>query len=184
MKKELGAKNCLYPMPVTLVGANVNGKPNFITSAHVGIIDFSHVYLSMGKMHYTNAGIKETGTFSVNIPSTSLVKETDYCGLISGRKADKGALFNTFYGKLKSAPMIKECPVNMECRLVNTVDMPIHDVFIGEISDSYCDEECLVEGSVDFARVDPIVFAMYDPYHFKLGDRFAKAWNIGKKLKG
>ena len=168
MKKELGARNCLYPMPVTLVGANVNGKPNFITIAHVGIMDFSHVCLSMGKIHYTNAGIKET----------------DYCGLISGRKADKGALFNTFYGKLKSAPMIKECPVNMECRLVNTVDMPIHDVFIGEISDSYCDEECLVEGSVDFARVDPIVFGMYDPYYFKPGDRFAKSWNVGKELKG
>lgn len=183
MKKELGAKNCLYPMPVTLVGANVEGKPNYITIAHVGIMDFSHLCLSMGKIHYTNEGIKENGTFSVNIPSTSLVKEADYCGLVSGRKADKGALFTAFFGKLETAPMIMECPLNMECRLVNTVDMPKHDVFIGEIVESYCDEEYLVEGSVDFSRVDPIIFAMYDPFYFNLGERFAKAWSVGKELK-
>jgi flavin reductase (DIM6/NTAB) family NADH-FMN oxidoreductase RutF len=183
MKKELGGKNCLYPMPVTLVGANVRGKPNYITIAHAGIMDFSHLCLSMGKTHYTNEGIRENGTFSVNIPSTSLVKETDYCGLVSGRKTDKSALFTAFFGKLKTAPMIMECPLNIECRLVNTVDMPKHDVFIGKIVESYCDDEYLVEGSVDFSKIDPIIFAMYDPFYFKLGERFAKAWGVGEELK-
>ena len=183
MKKELGGKNCLYPMPVTLVGANVNGKPSYITSAHVGIMDFSHICLSMGKIHHANEGIKDNGTFTVNIPSTRLVKETDYRGLASERKSDNGAPFNAFYGKLETAPMILECPLNMECRLVNTVDMPNHDIFIGEIVESYCDEEYLVEGSVDFSRVNPIIFAMYSPFYFRLGEQFARAWNVGKEPK-
>lgn len=183
MKKKLGVKNCMYPMPVTLIGADVEGKPNFITIAHVGIMDFSHVSLSMGKVHYTNTGIRENGTFSVNIPSVDIVKETDYCGLVSGRKADKGALFETFYGVLGTAPMIEQCPLNMECRLVQTVDMPMHDVFVGEIVEAYCDEECMEEGDVDFARVRPILFAMYDKSYFTLGERFARAWSVGKELK-
>jgi flavin reductase (DIM6/NTAB) family NADH-FMN oxidoreductase RutF len=88
----------------------VNGKPNYITIAHVGIMDPGTVSLSMSKAHYTNAGIKENGTFSVNIPSAKIVKETDYCGLMSGKNIDKASLFKTFYGKLKTAPMIEECP--------------------------------------------------------------------------
>ena len=173
----------MYPMPVTLIGANVGGKPNFITIAHVGIMDFSHVSLSMGKVHFTNVGIRENGTFSVNIPSVDIVKETDYCGLVSGRKADKGALFETFYGELGTAPMIEQCPLNMECRLVQTVDMPMHDVFVGEIVEAYCDEKCMEGTDVDFARIEPILFAMYDKSYFKLGERFAKAWSVGKELK-
>ena len=140
MKRKLGAKNCLYPMPTTLVGAMVEGKPTFITIAHVGIMDPGSVSLGMNKMHYTNAGIKESGTFSVNIPTVEMVKETDYCGLVSGKNVDKAALFEVFYGNLKTAPMIEECPINMECRLVQTVDFPRHDIFIGEIVEAYCQE--------------------------------------------
>jgi flavin reductase (DIM6/NTAB) family NADH-FMN oxidoreductase RutF len=169
-------------MPVTLIGALVDGKPNYITIAHVGIIDMGHVSLSMGKVHYTNAGIRENGTFSVNLPSVAMVKETDYCGLVSGRKADKGAMFETFYGVLETAPMIAGCPVNMECRLVQTVDMPRHDVFIGEVVASYCDEDVSADNGVDFSKVEPILFAMYDRGYFRLGERFADAWSAGKEL--
>ena len=59
----------MYPILTTLVGGNVNGKPNFITIAHVGIMDLDSISLGMGKIHYTHAGIKENGAYSVNIPS-------------------------------------------------------------------------------------------------------------------
>jgi flavin reductase (DIM6/NTAB) family NADH-FMN oxidoreductase RutF len=183
MKTEVGAKNCLYPMPTTLVGALVDGKPNYITIAHVGIMDPGSVSLGMNKVHHTNAGIKENGTFSINIPSVKIVKETDYCGLVSGKDLDKATLFRTFYGKLKTAPMIEECPINMECRLVKTIDFPNHDIFIGQIIDTYCDEAILTEGIVDFSRVQPILFVMNDRSYWTLGNKFAKAWNIGKELK-
>ena len=184
MKTKLGAKNCLYPLPTTLVGANVEGKPNYITIAHVGIMDLGSVSLGMHKSHYTNAGIKVNKTFSVNIPSIEMVKETDYCGIVSGKKADKAKLFETFYGNLETAPMIKGCPINMECKLIKTVDFPNHDVFVGEVVETYCDEECLTDGIVDFSKIRPILFVMNDRSYWKLGERFAKAWNIGNELKG
>ncbi|MFC1939304.1 flavin reductase family protein [Chloroflexota bacterium] len=183
MKIKLGTTRCLYPVPTTLVGANVNGKPNFITIAHVGIIGFDCISLSIGKMHHTNVGIKENGTFSVNIPSVEMAKETDYCGLVSGKNVDKSAVFKSFYGKLQTAPMIKECPINMECRLSQTVDYPKHDIFIGEIIQTYCEEQCLTDGVVDFSKVQPILFVKNDRSYWKLGERFAEAWNVGKELK-
>jgi flavin reductase (DIM6/NTAB) family NADH-FMN oxidoreductase RutF len=183
MKVELGAKNCLYPMPTTLVGALVDGKPNYITIAHVGIMDLGSVSLGMGKAHYTNKGIKENCTFSVNIPSASMVKKIDHCGLVSGKSVDKTALFTTFYGKLKSAPMVEECAVNMECELIKTVDFPSHDIFIGRIAATYCDEAVLTEGIVDFGKVQPILFVMNDRSYWRLGNKFAKAWDVGKELK-
>jgi flavin reductase (DIM6/NTAB) family NADH-FMN oxidoreductase RutF len=169
-------------MPVVLVGAEVQGKPNFITIAHVGIIDFEHISLSMGKQHYTNKGIRETGTFSVNIPTVGMVKQTDYCGLVSGRKFDKSGIFKTFYGTLETAPMISQCAISMECRLQGTMDMTKHDVFIGHIVETYVDEDLLDGDQVDFSKVDPILFAMYDKSYFKLGERFADAWSVGKEL--
>ncbi len=183
MKKKLGELNCLYPMPTTLVGATVDGKPNYIAMAHVGIMTLNVISLGMAKVHCTNAGIKENGTFSVNIPSEEMVKETDYCGIVSGKTTDKATLFENFFGVLKTAPMIVGCPINMECRLVKTVDFPKHDVFMREIVETYCDEEILKEGIVDYARVRPILFAMNSKYYWKLGKRFAKCWNIGEDLK-
>lgn len=183
MKTEVGAKSFLYPMPITLGGTLVNGKPNYITIVHVGIMDHGTVSLGMSKVHYTNAGIKENGTFSVNIPSKACERETDYCGLVSGKSLDKVALFRMFYGKLKTAPMIEECAVNMECRLTETVDFPNHDVFMGQITATYCDEALLTGGTVDFSKVQPILFVMNDRSYWMLGKKFAKAWNIGNKLK-
>jgi flavin reductase (DIM6/NTAB) family NADH-FMN oxidoreductase RutF len=96
VKIELGAINCLYPTPTTLVGATVEGEPNFITIAHVGIMDLGSVSLEMAKAYYTNAGIKENGTFSINLPSADMVKETGYCGLVSGKRINNAKLFHVF----------------------------------------------------------------------------------------
>jgi flavin reductase (DIM6/NTAB) family NADH-FMN oxidoreductase RutF len=183
MKMQIGPKNCLYPLPTTLIGANVNEKPNVIAIAHVGIMDLGSVSLGVAKAHYTNKGIKENKTFSVNIPSENMVEKTDYCGLVSGREVNKGELFKTFYGKLRTAPMIEECPINMECELIKTVDFPNHDIFIGRIVETYCDDGVLENGVVDFSKVKPILFVMNDRSYWKLGSRLARAWNVGKKFK-
>jgi len=183
MKIELGAKNYLYPVLITLVGANVKGKPNYITIGHVGIVGPSNISVNMGKRNFTNDGIKENGTFSVNIPSVQMVKETDYCGLVSGRDVDKAALFTTFYGKLKTAPMIEECPICMECRLVKTIDFPAQDVFIGEVVATYSGENVLTDDLVDFSKVQPILGNPHDASYWRLGDRFAMAWSVGKTLE-
>jgi flavin reductase (DIM6/NTAB) family NADH-FMN oxidoreductase RutF len=181
MKAELGVKNCLYPLPTVLVGKLVNGKPNYVTIAHVGIMDLESVSLGMNKRHYTNAGIKAAKTFSINIPSTKMVKVTDFCGLVSGRTQNKADLFKTFYGKLKTAPMIEQCSINMECELVKTVDFPNHDVFIGKIINTFCDETVLTDGEVDIVKVQPILFVMNNKSYYGIGEKLAKAWSIGKE---
>jgi len=137
----------------------------------------------MHKSHYTNIGIRENRTFSINFPSVKMVKETDYCGIVTGKKVDKTKLFDTFYGKLETAPMIKECPLNMECQLIKTVDFPDHDVFVGEVVETYVEETCLTDEIVDFSKIQPILFVMNDRSYWKLGERFATAWNIGNELK-
>jgi flavin reductase (DIM6/NTAB) family NADH-FMN oxidoreductase RutF len=118
-KIDLGAKVASYPMPISLIGANVKGKANFLVAAWfmAAAISPPKVTVALNKEHYTNQGIKENKTFSVCIPSEDMVKATDYCVLVSGFKADKSGVFDVFYGKLKTAPMITACPVNLECSL-------------------------------------------------------------------
>ncbi len=186
MKKKLEGINVLYPTPTVLVGAMVDGKPNYITIAHIGIVNHARPYLislSMAKAHYTNPGIRQNKAFSVNIPSENLVVETDYAGLVSGKKTDKSDLFEIFYGELQNAPMIKECPLNMECRLYDTYDTPTHDLFIGEIVETYADESVLNEGKVDLAKLKPLLFDMSSVKYWSVGEAIAGCWNIGKKLK-
>lgn len=183
MKTKLGAVNCLYPMPTVLVGANVKGKPNFLTIAHLGIMDFLTVSVSLGKIHHTNKGIVENKTFSINIPSMNLLKETDYCGIVSGADEDKSKLFDVFYGTLGTAPLIKECPVCIECRLVKKLDFPKHDIFVGEIVETHANREVLTDGILDFGKIDPLLFVMNDRNYWSLGKPVAKCWNVGRELK-
>ncbi len=112
-----------------------------------------------------------------------MVVETDYCGLVSGRKVDKGPLFELFYGEPAAAPMIKACPVNMECRLHRTLDFDTHDLFIGEIIHSYVDEEVLTDGVPDYGKVRPMLFDMPRKKYWRLGEAFADCWKIGLERK-
>ncbi len=182
MKVELGAKNCLYPLPTTLVGAIVDGKPNYVAVAHVGINEFDSVSIGLHKNHHTNKGIRYNKVFSINIPPVDLIKETDYCGIVSGKNHDKAALFTTFYGKLRAAPLIEQCHINMECELTQIVDTQTHDLFIGKIVNTYVDQSALTNGIVDFEKVNPILFVMNDQTYYALGKKLAKAWNVGNQL--
>jgi flavin reductase (DIM6/NTAB) family NADH-FMN oxidoreductase RutF len=79
--------------------------------------------------------------------------------------------------------MVEECPVCMECELVTTVDFPNHDLFIGKVVATYSDEEVLTDGAVDFSKIRPILFTMTDRSYYRLGERLAKPWTIGKELR-
>jgi flavin reductase (DIM6/NTAB) family NADH-FMN oxidoreductase RutF len=182
----IGPVNALYPMPTTLVGATVNGKPNFLAVAHVGILNHgTPQYLSIGlaKAHYTNAGISESKAFSICLPSENLMVETDYCGIMTGKKTDKAALFDIFYGELQTAPMIRQCPVNMELKLHQLLDFSSHDIFIGELVQTYADGGVLADGSIDIAALRPLLFDMASKKYWSLGPSIGNCWNAGKALK-
>ncbi|GBF32474.1 NADPH-flavin oxidoreductase [Desulfocucumis palustris] len=186
-KTKMGAKTFLYPMPTTLVGANINDKPNYLAVAYCGIVGTNPpvITIALRKSRYTNTGIRENGTFSVNLPSAEMVKVTDYCGLVSGRKFDKSRLFSTFYGELKTAPMIDECPVNLECKLIQTLDyIGSHDIYIGEVVEAYAGEQYITNGSPDIKKVNPILLSStHDKNYWKVGEPLGKAWKIGEEYK-
>ena len=107
----------VYPLPAVLVGAIVNGKPNYTTLGTCGIMSVEPpvIYISSHNSHYLNQGIIENSVYSINFPSVELVKQVDYCGLVSGRNADKSTTFEAFYGDNDKAPLVGECPINLVC---------------------------------------------------------------------
>jgi flavin reductase (DIM6/NTAB) family NADH-FMN oxidoreductase RutF len=184
-KKEI-KRNChLYPMPVVIVGAKKDGRANFMTAAFCGMMNIRPpvVVLGLAMNHFTTAGIRENGTFSVNLPSTSMIKVTDYCGTVSGYSVDKSDLFTVFYGKLGTAPMIEECPLTMECRLMQTIEFSPDGAFFGEIIAAYCDDEYMAGRMPDIARLDPLLYSMTDNGYWNIGKRLGTAWNIGKDYR-
>jgi len=187
-KVTLGPRTLLYPLPTVLVGANVDGRPDFAAFAWCGIVNSRPPMLSVSFLHqrHTLKGVKQNFVFSVNVASVALVNETDYCGLVSGATTDKVAdcRFNVFYGKLESAPMINECPVNLECRVVHMIDLGSHVLVIGQIEEVYATDSCLTNGEPDVEKIKPFLWVTrpQDEYH-AIGPVIGKAHNIGKQVK-
>ncbi|MCE8425373.1 MAG: flavin reductase family protein [Candidatus Methanoperedens sp.] len=177
-------QNFFIPMPVVLVGTQVNGKNNFMAVGFCARANANPpmILCGIGNNHYTPKGIAETKTFSVNIPSSDLLEKTDYCGLVSGEKTDKSQVFDVFYGSLKTSPMIKECPVNLECRLIQAVSLATNTLFIGEIIGAYADGRVLKDGKPDFEKIDPLFLTMPDNRYWTLGKYAGDAWSAGKNL--
>ena len=173
-----------YPVPVVLVGTQANGKANFMAEGWVSRANISPplITIAMGKVHYTPQHIIKNGTFSICTPTADQLEKVDYCGLASGKNADKSEVFEVFYGNLKTAPMIKDCPVCMECKLVQTVELPTHYLFIGEIIASYAEENYLSGGVPDMQKINPLLLTMPDNHYWTLGPQAGKAWHDGKKL--
>jgi len=179
-KTSLGPRPYMTTMPAVLVGSNVNGKPNYMTVAWAGVacMEPPMIAVAINKARYTEKGILENKTFSVNIPSAKDAVVMDHCGMVSGTKVDKSAFFGTFYGKLRTAPMIDDFPVNVECELRHTLELGSHHLHVGEIVDVHVANECLIGGVPDSGKIDPIVFSGQNYCH--IGEVIGKAFSIGK----
>ena len=185
-KITAGAYPFLYPMPTVIVGALVSGKPTFITVSYCGIVQHKPPMISITliEKHYTNQGIKENSCFSVNIPNTRMLKVTDYLGINSGNIIDKSKLFNVFYGILAKAPMIMETPMNLECKLIKTIDLGNDcEIYIGEIVESYTEKRFLKNGRPYIRKLDPILFSINSNNYFRVGRKLGPAWQSGLKYK-
>jgi len=182
-KIKFGPQALLFPMPAVLVGANVNEKPNFMTVAWCAIAAYRPPAISaaLNKDRYTLKGVRENGTFSVNVASCVMVKKVDYCGVYSGKKKDKSQIFKTFYGELKTAPLIQECPVNLECKAIHYLDLGSHTLVVGEIIETYITEDCLTDGKTDPGKIDPLIYLTGITKYHRLGEAIAPAFKIGKE---
>jgi flavin reductase (DIM6/NTAB) family NADH-FMN oxidoreductase RutF len=174
-----------FVMPVSLIGASVGGKPNFEAIAWFCLLDYKPalIGLSSEKSHYTNKGIRENRTFSVNIPSFKLVVETDFCGSHSGAKVDKSRVFDVFYGELKTAPMISECPVNLECKLRRRLALVHGEFFIGEVVGVYMEDKYLTDRKPDLRKIDPLLFEGSLGDYWKVGDYVGRVSELGKGFR-
>ena len=186
MKKvKMGPQPMLWAHPTTLVGADVDGKPDFAAVAWTGVAASTPPAVSIALQHprYSLKGIRQNLSFSVNIPSREMVKETDYCGLISGAKTDKvkDCKFKVFYGKTPGAPLIEQCPINLECEVRHILNMGSHALVIGEVVETHVSEDCLTEGHPDVSKVKPFAFIL--PKYYAIGEAFADAFSIGREIK-
>jgi flavin reductase (DIM6/NTAB) family NADH-FMN oxidoreductase RutF len=187
-KVKLGPQTLVYPKPAFLVGADVYTQPNFLTVAWGGIACGTPPMVSVAirKNRYTLKGIKHNMAFSLNVPSKDYVVETDYCGITSGSETDKvvDCGFTIFYGDLAGAPMIEECPVNLECRVVHILDLGSHNLVIGKIMETRISGDCMTDEKPDVRKIQPIFYITGQPgnYHC-IGENVGEAFRIGKKLK-
>jgi flavin reductase (DIM6/NTAB) family NADH-FMN oxidoreductase RutF len=175
---------CL-PWTQTLLGTHVNGRVNFMALDWLTRVNYQPAMLGIcvNTGHASNAAIRETGEFSVNVPTVDMVAVTDYCGIVSGGKVDKSKLFEVFYGELKAAPLIKDCPLNIECKLVQTVELPTNTLFIGELMNIYSEEKFLENGRPDVKKVRPFLLTMPDNRFWSVGEQVGNAWKDGVKYK-
>jgi len=174
-----------YPIaPIALIGTNIQNEPNYSTIGFTNGVNANPaiVYISINKNHYTNEGIFENKTFSINIPSAKYVIETDFCGLVSGRKNDKSKIFTSFYGELGNAPMIKEFPITCECRFMEkTVEFEMDRVYFGEVVQVYINEEYLSQDKkIDCRKMNPILFMGLENKYCEIGKEIGQGWNSGK----
>ena len=183
-KISIGNNVFLLPMPMVLVGSRKEGRANFMAVAWVSRVNASPnaMCIAIGNK-FTAEGIFENKEFSINIPSVDLMPQTDLMGIVSGRDYDKSKEFDIFYGALKNAPMICECPVMMECRLVKSVRLEVDTLFMGEVMNVWSEEKYLTNGAPDITKVSPFCLSMPDNRYWSLGKEIGKAWHEGMKLK-
>ncbi len=188
-KRKMGTQRLLNPKPVILVGTYLDDKPNFITVSWAvpSSMEPSTILIAIKNTRYSLKGIRKNKTFSINIPSTAMLKETDYCGMVSGSETDKvkDCNFRVFYGKTPNAPLVEECPVNIECEVYKIIPLGDQTLFIGKIVESYISEECFTNDIPDIRKMDPIctcTFTEKSEGYYKIGD-FLGTWGIGEELK-
>ncbi len=171
--------------PVAMVGSIVDGKPDFVTVAAIGAAASNPPALATALQphRYSLKGIRENMIFSVNIHSVGQVKETDYCGIVSGAKADKvkDCQFKVFYGKSDKAPLIEQCPVNHVCEVIQILNLQSHMYVIGKIVETFVSEECMANGRPDAMKVKPFLFASRK--YYALGEFVAEPYRVGNEIK-
>jgi flavin reductase (DIM6/NTAB) family NADH-FMN oxidoreductase RutF len=173
-KAVFSKSQVLSPTPVVLVGC-AHGKlgMNVLTIAWTGVdcSDPPVVHVSIRPSRFSHRIIRESGCFTVNVPTRDLLRQVDLCGVLSGRDGDKFARVGLTPLKAQSveAPLVGECPVNFECRLLQVVPLGAHDMFIGEVVARHADASLVKNGRVDFGKLPLIVYVNGE--YWSLGER-------------
>lgn len=175
-KRSFPPSTLLAPVPAALVTCrDSGGRPNIITIAWTGVVcsDPPMVSISIRPSRYSHGIIKNSGEFVVNIPNVDIIRKVDTCGILSGKSVDKfaetGLTENT--ADKVSAPLIEECAVCLECKVMEVVPLGVHDLFLGEIVATHVAEEALdEEGNILMERINPLGYSPLDRTYRAIGD--------------
>jgi flavin reductase (DIM6/NTAB) family NADH-FMN oxidoreductase RutF len=189
MKLDLPAKQILLPSPVLIVGTyDSDGKPNIMNAAWGGISCSKPPCISVSLREATLSyhNIKRTGAFTINIPSEKHLKEADYAGLVSGRDHDKfkETKLTPEKSKLVDAPIVKEFPYTLECKLIKHLDLGSHTMFVGEIVGMVADSEVLNPNQIpDIEKVRPMLWGSFGSNaYYNVGTKLGEAFSVGNEL--
>jgi flavin reductase (DIM6/NTAB) family NADH-FMN oxidoreductase RutF len=190
MKLSLPAQTILLPSPVLIIGTySYDCKPNIMTAAWGGIASSKPPCISVSLREATLSyhNIKQTEAFTVNIPSEKYLKEADFAGMVSGKGCDKfkETSLTPEKSKLVNAPIVKEFPYALECRLIKQVELGGHTMFIGEIVGMVADSTVLNLNQLpDIEKVRPILWGSFGSMaYYNIGDKLGNAFSVGNELK-
>lgn len=165
-----------YPLPAVMISCGTMEKSNIITVAWTGILNTNPamVYISIRPIRYSYSIIKESGEFIINLTNKQLAYATDWCGVRSGEKFDKFKEMKLHKEKAQfvKAPLIKESPVSIECKVKDIIKLGSHDMFVAEVLSIDADEKYIDEkGAFDISKCDLIAYANggYYPLGKKIG---------------
>ena len=177
MKESIKPDTILAPIPAVMVSCGDKEKSNIITIAWTGIINSvpPMVYISVRPTRYSYEIIKKAGEFCINLPDENLVWEADFCGTKSGKEVDKFRETKLTKEECKfiSCPSIKECPINLECKVKEIKELDSHHMFIAEIVGVNCKEELIENGKIQVAKANLLTYLGQEYYvaNRKVGDR-------------
>ena len=186
MKKDLGTKPFIMPMPVLIIGTyNEDGSADAMNAAWGTLCEMNTVALYLSEGHKTVANIRARKAFTVAIADEANMIPADYVGLVSAhtenRKIEKSG-FTVTKSKRMDAPVIKELPLTLECEL-DYIDEKSGGVY-GKILNVVADEKVLDEsGNVDLNKLNPISYDPASRSYFTMVKKVGKAFSIGAKLK-
>ena len=180
-KQNIGSVLALYPKSMTVIGAEVDGKVNWLVVGHTGIIGHDRVLVSMIKSHYTNQGIKASKKLSVNLVSREMLPVADYVGSVSGATVDKSEVFEYHWGE-NGTPVIDDSPLTMECDVVDIYETEGFDNFVCSIANTYAAPDVLdQDGKLDYARLKPVLFEFPTYSYLATGEIIGKCLNLDKQ---
>lgn len=165
----------LAPAPAVLVacGGSAEYKPNLITIAWAGIICSKPAMVSIAVRpeRYSYEIIKSTGEFSINLPTGKMAEVVDWCGVVSGREHDKFAKtgLTPMPGSKITAPIVAECPLAMECKVTNILELGVHHLFLAEIVAVQVSEH-LIEPNGRFNLEKDGLLAFVHGHYYTLGE--------------
>ncbi|WP_400233422.1 flavin reductase family protein [Methanomethylophilus alvi] len=187
MRKDLGAKTILYPMPVLILAAyREDGRVDAMNAAWGGIADTNQVCICLSSDHATTKSITARKALTVSVADAAHTVEADYLGVCSGNdvpdKFEKSGL-HAVRSENVDAPVIQEFPLTLECRVSSIDDISEGTVrVVADIVNVSADEGILTDGKVDISKLDPITYDTVSHGYFRIGERVGNAFSDGKRL--